>query len=419
MTTENRDDCGWCRRLSRSLRQEPRTKSQAPFPIAVILLLAVLPSFAADAKPTLCVYDFTVSDTGDSGKKIAEILRGRARRGGEYSLMVEIDREDILDANPFTPNLKTPQAGIIEHARKYFRAENIIYGQIAHAGGDAMVVNVRVLQLPKEGAPVVRLAKDYQAANRHELMFVGEQVMADLAGRDAPWRRDQALPITYEFLTENLVPNPSFEQPDPDHPNMPARWVDASMKKQATWIDKPGAKPGDRKCLTLHPDRDMAEGYGLIWYSDFIPIESGGTYVLSMDLKAEGTSIIIWTRGYTKYGTELRNSYKYQKRFYPEKNGEWECWTTEPFVPRNPAVTVESVRVMLYAYGSPGTAYYDHVCLRQVKVTSGATRKADFEDPTKTREGWRDTKLVEGDQNGIADPEEKKAPVEKAPEGKR
>lgn len=375
----------------------------------MLLFLSALPVAAAEAtKPTLCVYDFTVADKSDSGKKIAEILRGRARRSGEYSLMVEIDREDILDANPLTPDLKTPQAEIIAHAKKYFRAENIIYGQIAHAGGDAMVVNVRVLQLPKEGDPVVRLAKDYNAANRHELMFVGEQVMADLAGREAPLRRDKALPITYEFATDNLVPNPSFEQADPAHPNMPARWVDASMKKQSTWIDKPGAKPGDKKCLTLHPDRDMAESYGLIWYSEYIPVEPGEAYVLSMDLKAEGTSVIIWTKGYTKYGTELRNSYKYQKRFYPEKKGEWERWQTEPFIPRNPAVKVESVRIMLYAYCSPGTAYYDNVDLRKVKITSGATRKADFEDPTKTTEGWRDKKLIEGDQKDVADPEEKK-----------
>jgi hypothetical protein len=180
------------------------------------------------------------------------------------------------------------------------------------------------------------------------------------------------------------------------------------MKKQATWINKPGAKPGDRKCLTLHPDRGMAESYGLIWYSDYIPVEPGAAYVLSMDLMTEGPSIIIWTKGYSRFGKELRNSYKYQKRFYPEKKGEFERFKTEPFIPRNPAVKVDSVRVMLYAYLKPGKAYYDNVDLRKVKITAGATRKADFEDKTKSPEGWRDKKLIEGEKKGIADPEEKK-----------
>jgi hypothetical protein len=31
------------------------------------------------------------------------------------------------------------------------------------------------------------------------------------------------------------------------------------VKKQATWADRADAQPGDRKCLSLHPDRNMAE----------------------------------------------------------------------------------------------------------------------------------------------------------------
>jgi len=376
--------------------------------MGALILLPALTSIAGDALPTLCVYDFAVSDDSDSGRKMSEILRGRARRNREYSLMVEIDREDILDDYPLTPDLKTPLAKIVAHARKHFQVENIIYGQIDKTGKDGLAVHVRVVQVSKEGKPTERLAQKYDAANRHELMMVGDQVLADLAGRAAPLRRDKALPITYEVLSENLVPNPSFEKADLENPKMPAQWVDASMKKQASWIFKPGGKPGDRKCLTLHPDKNMAESYGLIWYSDYIPIKLGSAYVLSMDLKSEGPAIIIWTKGYSKFGKELRNSYKYQKRFYPEKKGEWERFKTEPFIPRNPAVKVDSVRVMLYAYLKPGKAYYDNVDLRMVKITAGATRRADFEDPTKSPEGWRDKKLIEGEKKGIADPEEKK-----------
>jgi hypothetical protein len=126
-----------------------------------------------------------------------------------------------------------------------------------------------------------------------------------------------------------------------------------------------------------------------------------------MDLKSAGPALIVWMKGYTDFGGERRNTYKYQKRFYPEKQGAWEHWQTEPFVPRNPLVPVPWMRVMLYAYLSPGQAYFDHVDLRKVRITKGATRKADFEDPTKSPEGWREKALNEGGgAQPAVDPEE-------------
>ena len=384
--------------------------------LGFVFLPALAPLFAAEPKPDLCVYDFvSQADKGAVGKKMAEIIRGHARRSGEYSLLVEIDREDVLEAHPYTPGLPTPAAEIAAHAKQYFHANMVIYGEVVAAGGDELSVRVKVLDLPPEGEPRPRHAKEYKAANKFELMIVADQLLADLAGRNAPHRRDKALPIEYKIVSENLVPNPSFEDPDPQDKTQPARWVDASAKKQATWANRGDAKTGDRKCLVLHPDKDMAESYGLIWYSDYIPVEQGAAYVVSMDMKSEGPAIIIWTKGYTSYAGEWRNSYKYQKRFYPEKGGQWEHFQTEPFVPRNPSVKVEKVRIMLYAYLSPGNAYYDHVDLRKVEITKGETRKGDFEDPTRSPEGWKLKKVVEGDQKDIKDPDEKKEPEKDEP----
>jgi hypothetical protein len=375
------------------------------------LALTILASHdapAAEPRPALCVYDFaSPADEGALGKKLAEILRGHARRGGEYSLLVEIDREDVLEAHPFSPNLATPVTDVAAHARAHFQARLAAYGEVASLGGDRLQVRAKVIELADQGEPRERLARSYEAQNKHELVQVADQLLADLAGRPAPLRRDKPLPIEYAIASENLAPNPSFEEPDPKDRSTPARWLDASVKKQSAWADREDPKPGDRKCLVLHPDQGMAWSYGLIWYSDYIPVEQGAAYVLSMDLMSRGPAIIIWTKGYTDYGGERRNSYKYQKRFYPGQKGQWEHFRTEPFVPRHPAVKVEWVRVMLYAYLNAGQAFFDHVDLRKVRITSGATRKADFEDPTRKTEGWREKKVVEGDQDKeVKDPEE-------------
>ncbi|MCW8130615.1 MAG: hypothetical protein KIS92_09720 [Planctomycetota bacterium] len=366
--------------------------------LALLVLLAGAVARAEERKPTLCVYDLASAfDKNELGKKMAEILRGHARRGGEYSLMVELDREDVAEAHPLTPDLEAPEKDVLAHAREHYRAERVVYGRIEKGKGDALTVTVRALDLAADGTAAEKLKKSYEAKNKFELPILADAILADLAGRPSPLRRDKALPVTYKVASENLVPNPSFEEADAADPKRPARWIDASVKKQADWIDRDDAKDGDRKCLELHPDREMAESYGLIWYSDYIPVEKAAAYVLSMDLKARGCSVIVWTKGYTEMNGERRNSYKYQKRFYPEKGGAWEHWQTEPFVPRHPVATVQWVRVMLYAYGAPGQAWFDHVDLRKVEITSGETRKADFETKENSTEGWKERPVVEGD----------------------
>ncbi|MBI3831162.1 MAG: hypothetical protein HY291_16705 [Planctomycetes bacterium] len=374
-------------------------------------LAAVSALRAADEKPVLCVYDLASAfDKNELGKKTAEILRGHARRGGEYSLMVDIDREDLAEAHPLTPKLDTPEKDIAAHAREFYKAGRVLYGEIEKGKGDALKVTVRVLDVPPEGVPVEKLKKTYEAENKYTLPVVADAILADLAGRPSPLRRDKALPITYKIVTDNLVPNPSFEEADKDDANRPARWTDASVKKQSAWIARDGdAKPGDAKCLELHPDKEMAESYGLIWYSDYIPVEKAAAYILSMDLKAKGCSVIIWTKGYTDMNGEKRNTYKYQKRFYPEKGGAWEHWQTEPFVPRHPVANVQWVRVMLYAYCAEGKAWFDHIDLRKVEITSGETRKADFETKENATHGWQEKAMIEGDSKDLPkDPEEKK-----------
>jgi hypothetical protein len=221
------------------------------------------------------------------------------------------------------------------------------------------------------------------------------------------------------MVSENLVPNPSFEEADAADPKRPARWSDASMKKQSSWPDRDDARPDpkDRKCLRLQPDKDMAESYGLIWYSDYIPVEEGAAYVLSLDLKSLGPAIIIWTKGYTEakteFGVERLNTYKYQKRFHPEEWGQesrqpggWTRWRTEPFVPRHPVHKVQWVRIMLYAYLTPGQAFFDHVDFRKVRITKGELLKGDFQEKTKSTEGWKDKRFSEGGSE--RDPEEAK-----------
>lgn len=392
----------------------PFSSARGAYQLALAVFLIGAAVRAEDHKPTLCVYDLTSTfDKNALGRKMAEILRGHARRGEAYSQMVEIDREDVAEAHPLTPSLETPEKEVLAHAKEHYRAERVVYGILERGKVDALTVTVRALDIAADGSTSERLKKSYEAKNKFELSIVAEAILADLAGKAAPLRRDKDLPITYKVSSENLVPNPSFEEAEKEDAKRPARWTDASTKKQASWPDRDDAKDGDRKCLELHPDREMAESYGLIWYSDYIPVEKAAAYVLSMDLKAMGCSVIIWTKGYTEMNGERRNTYKYQKRFYPEQGGAWEHWQTEPFVPRHPVATVQWVRVMLYAYAAPGQAWFDHVDLRKVEITSGETRKADFETHEDSTEGWKERPVVEGDAKDLpkdpaAEPEEKK-----------
>jgi hypothetical protein len=225
---------------------------------------------------------------------------------------------------------------------------------------------------------------------------------------------------------KNLVPNGDFEK-GKDSPEgwqqvdgLTTFWVEDPDKKRGKvvqfdtdvlqsqaydwWVKiAKGAKAKDapKKKPTAEPRYDTLAGLDGVWYwSDFIPVEKGKSYWLTIDVK--GTpDVMAWLVGYEKkesaaFGADAGAFQEYLKektRGKPRDNKRlfegfinkytwrgqlnaryakplgdgWRRWTRDklPFRPTLRTPKVRFVRVLVLPYWPPGVAWIDNVRLTE------------------------------------------------------
>ncbi len=221
---------------------------------------------------------------------------------------------------------------------------------------------------------------------------------------------------------ENLVPNGDFEKgkTTPDAwqtiDGLSSFWIDDPepggkrgkvlkldtdvLQSQAyAWWAKivENVEPQDapKKSPTVEPKYDTLAGLDGVWFwSDFIPVEKGKKYWLTVDVKGPGMKVFL--RGYAEKGStvfgaeadafqgylrdptgkiELKRGFKKQLKkyvwdaWYPA--GGSDAWQTyarreKPFDPTSNTPNVRYVRVMIYPYWPPATYFVDNVRLLEV-----------------------------------------------------
>jgi hypothetical protein len=216
--------------------------------------------------------------------------------------------------------------------------------------------------------------------------------------------------------TQNLVPNGDFEagQQTPDGwqviDGLSTFWVkddaahgkvlkldsDVLQSQAYEWWAKvlKGARAADApaKRPTVEPKYDTLAGLDGVWYwSDFIPVEPGKAYWLTLDVKGPGMKVFL--RGYTETGpTDFGLDEKAFQGYLREQAGKdsqergrkilryryvWDAWMPaggsadwktysrreKPFEPTKVTPKVRFVRVMIYPYWPPATYFVDNVRL--------------------------------------------------------
>ena len=154
-------------------------------------------------------------------------------------------------------------------------------------------------------------------------------------------------------------------------------------------------------------DAEIAEGFGLMYYSKPFPVEEGATYRLEYRYRlAKGVNCIVFVKcydvidtsfrptanslqeGFTdRIGQQTREVYRNQQNHmqYPigappnEKEianaGRW-VQHSEEFTPRHTRFSPKLGRVMLYGYHTAGTIDYDDFVLKKIKEADPAELRA-------------------------------------------
>jgi hypothetical protein len=325
------------------------------------------------SKPRLVVYDFeSTFDEGALGAKVADVLTGHAARSGLFETFAEVEQDEIMAAHPFAPRYDTTLIqDVARHSREHFDADLVLWGCVT-GGREAPVIEAGGVDLRaglEEGNRLV-VRGQRECRTLHDIQVVVDQILADLLGRPL----EPAAARVVGRIGPNLIANGAFERKGRGR-SVPG-WESPLPEGAAV----------EKGRLMLRLSAEIATTHGLGVYSDWIRVEPGAHYELSVRARAEGVTTIVWARGYTLFSVRsdgvvregedrpelrretFRHQFRPASQVEPDERG-WMAVTSKPFRPRHFRHDVKWMRVRLYAFGGgAGTAEFDDVVLRRVEV---------------------------------------------------
>ena len=199
---------------------------------------------------------------------------------------------------------------------------------------------------------------------------------------DALYGRKAGAPPSPDFLAEeNWRKNPNlvigdFEQ---GADGVPKGWDNRCGQRReplgtlVRWVADPD-RPNN-KIIRFILDKDVAENEGVMYYSDYFPVEEGAKYRFQCRWRADGPEVKVFIKCYDYISDtgQRREVYRSQQNL-KGPGGVWHTHTEE-FTPNAPRYSPKWGRVMLYAYRSAGVAEFDDVVVKQIVAPSPGDQK--------------------------------------------
>lgn len=180
---------------------------------------------------------------------------------------------------------------------------------------------------------------------------------------------------------ENLVVNGTFEDGE-------TGWDPLPNDGTVLWATDDAAH---NNVIRFILTKGVAEGPGLLWYSDHIAVEQGKTYRFTFDAKSSGPVLRPFVKGYAALpdahgDVDLRPVYQKQNKYVAGE--QWQTFSFD-FVPQtaymHADVPIRWVRVMLYAYLKEGECTWDNISITEL---ASLVPNGDFEAGTDHPDGW-------------------------------
>lgn len=221
----------------------------------------------------------------------------------------------------------------------------------------------------------------------------------------------------------NLVPNPTFDQPDPADPARPAGW-ELPDGLGIQWLDAPKGHGKAIRMDTRISETDMeaqwklkkldgewhipnaaknpiAETYGLSLYSKPFPIKRGRPYRVTYDYLGAAGGVKVWVRGYVattdaEGKPTMRRIYEAVANGDQHRGGKDEEWHTtsmcfHPTIEREATKNLPKVtemRVMLFAFHPPQVYWFDNPVVAEISDEEYAKYK-DWEKQQRDMGGQK------------------------------
>jgi hypothetical protein len=379
---------------------------------------------AADApKKVVIPFDFVSKfDDGRYGQMLGDMIWKKLSREGRFTIpesMLEV--RDYCESHKLAPLPEMDLDKMKKIVRDDFDAQIGIWGSVERVPGtegERYDLVIKCVDFSAQPRPKVIFETSARTKSVSEIPHVYVKQMLDaLYGR-----KPGSPPAPDLAAEENWKKNPNlvigdFEQGADGVPKGWDRRCGQQREPLGTlvrWLTDPDRS--DNKIVRFTLDKNVAENEGVMYYSDYFPVEEGAKYRFQCRWRTDGPDVKVFVKCYDEIGSPYRGSgegpaaasgggrpkkgdyisdtgqrrevYRSQQNLKGPQN----VWNThtEDFTPRHTKYTPRWGRVMLYAYLRPGTVDFDDVVVKQIVAPSAGDR-------TKVRRPSSESKVTDRD----------------------
>jgi hypothetical protein len=345
------------------------TKNRAA--LCLLFLASIALRAAADDRKVVIPFDFVSKfDDGRYGRMLGDMVWKKLSREKQFILPESmLDVREYCTGHHLQPSPEMGLAEIEKIVREGFDAQIGVWGSVERAGdakGDVYDIEIRCADFSVKSKPKMLYQISTQTESVSEIphLYVKELIDA-ICGRQPGG---------------TMKPNPSAEENWKTRPNLvtgdfeqgaarvPKGWEKVAGQKReplgslVQWIAENG-NPRN-KVIRFTLDKNVAENEGVMYYSDYFPIEEGATYHFQCRWRTNDPSAKVFIKCYDEVNGQRREVYRSQQNL----KGLPDLWNThtEDFTPKHPRYSPKWGRVMLYAYLMPGEVEFDDIVVKQI-----------------------------------------------------
>lgn len=336
-------------------------------------------------------FDFVSKfDDGDYGRRVGEGIWTQLNKEGGFIIPESMhDVRELCTANDIQIGPHTPLEQVKQVVKRYFEAEIGIWGSVERVPGHEWDVYDLVIKCVDFSAPQPQVIYECNARTKvvSEIPHLYRKQMLDKL-----YDRQPAGPPPVDVLAEeNWKNNPNLVVGDFQRGTrgVPTGWelVGGQQREPlgglVSWVPEPG-NPSN-KVIRFTFDKSIGDSTGVMYYSDWFPIEDGAKYRFQCRYRTNGPSPKVFIKCYEEMEsqyqaqsaakpTQRREAYRSQQNLKGPKN-TWNT-QTEDFTPKHTKYTLRWGRVMLYAYLGGGVVEFDDVVVKQIVFASpGQTKR--------------------------------------------
>jgi hypothetical protein len=335
-------------------------------------LLSPCSSLYGDSRKVVIPFDFVSKfDDGRYGQIIGDMVWKKLSRESRFIVpesMTEV--REYCESHKLKPSPDMDLDKMKKIVQDDFGGQIAIWGSVERAAGtegEIYDLVVKCVDFSAKPSPKVIFETKAQTKSVSEIPHLYVKQMLD-----ALCERTPGVPRSPNLAAEdnwkknpNLIPG-DFEQ---GSGGVPKGWEKVAgqqrekLGRMVQWLPEKG-RP-DNKVIRFTLDRNVAENEGLMYYSEYFPVEEGAKYRFQCRWRSDGPTAKVFIKCYDEDETGRRREVYRSQQNLKGPNGAWNT-QTEDFTPRHSKYSPKWGRVMLYAYLSPGSVEFDDVIVKQI-----------------------------------------------------